>query len=70
MNFQLSEEQKESEEFKIPIKELLEYFQGYLLDNCIKRIPKTEIQENFSKLLEIKNNCFIGLKMKNNDLLF
>lgn len=67
---QLTDEQKDSDEFKILIKELIEYFQGYLLDNCIKRIPKTEIQENFSKLLEIKNNYFIGLKMKNNDLLF
>ena len=51
-------------EYRKHIDELIEEFLNYLADNCIKRRPKTEIQENFNKLFEVDKHYYIGLKEK------
>lgn len=58
----------EFEKNLFPLKDLIEYFQSYLLENCIKRIPKKDIIENFNKIIKIeKNQTCYGIKLLNED---
>lgn len=60
----LTDKQKMSKEYQYNIQELISQFQEYLIENCISRIPKKDILENFKKLFEINGENFIGIKTK------
>ncbi len=60
----LTDKQKQLPEYQYKIEELIIQFQEHLVENCIKRIPKKDILENFKKLFEVKGENFIGLQSK------
>jgi hypothetical protein len=45
------------------MKDLIEIFTGYTIENCIKKIPKKNVIENFTKILKVENQECIGIKL-------
>jgi len=45
------------------MKDLIELFTGYTIENCIKKIPKKNVIENFTKILKVENQECIGIKL-------